>query len=362
MNRINLVIADSDGSYLDSLANIMLSGHSRWFQISTFTKIDSLTKILKNSTHMVDILLIEPSLYSDDLPLDNVNLVFILGNSRLNEDFDEFTIIDKYQPVDTLVADIIRNHTEKSQGNIINITGDKNTKLIGVYSPVGGAGKSSLSVNLSVQCAANNKSVFYLNLEDINSTHNYFTNTSDKNLSNVLFYLKEKGKNLGQRINALRSLDDSKVYYFPTQDSMLDMNDMTPDEMSLLITELIKIGQYDYIFVDMSTSLSKNNIAIFRHCDKIVYLLTPDLVAKEKSELLEKDFQRVLNIPDQGVFEKILLVANKYKHNNTWVEDYMFLDNEVRYKIPYENNFKPNGLNNSSRFNNEILGLLNEIK
>lgn len=362
MSRINLVMVDGDSSYLDSLANYILSNHSKWFQVSTFTNVNSLNNMLENTLDIVDILLIEPSLYSSQLPLDKVKSVFILSGGTLSEELSEFTLINKYQLVDTLVGDILRYHAEKGDGGIINMTGDKKTKVIGIYSPAGGVGKSSLAVNLSVQSAAQGSSVFYLNLEDINSTNHYFNGENDKTFSNVLFYLKEKGKNLGLKINALKSIDTSNVSYFPTQDSMLDMNDMSPDEIVLLINELIKIAQYDYIFVDMSSNLNKKNIAILKECYKIIYLLTPESVVQEKTKVLEKDFERILGIPNPSIGEKLILVANKYIYSNTWVDNYRFLDVGLSHKLPYENNFKPNGLNNSPNFNGEIYKILNEIK
>ncbi|QGS68934.1 AAA family ATPase [Oceanobacillus sp. 143] len=55
----------------------------------------------------------------------------------------------------------------------------KQTKVLSVYSPVGGAGKTTIAVNLSKQLALNNAKVFYLNLELINTTSLYFSSSED---------------------------------------------------------------------------------------------------------------------------------------------------------------------------------------
>lgn len=362
MNRINLIIADTDQSYLDSLANYMLNNHSKWFQISTFSNKENLIKSLEASTNMIDILLIGPNIYSEDLPLNKVKSTLILSSGRVVEECSDLTIINKYQSAEMLVSDILRNYSEKSSGEIINMTGDKKTKVIGIYSPSGGVGKSSLAVNLSVQCASTGMSIFYLNLEDINSTHNYFIKESDQNFSNVLFYIKGKSKNLGMKIDSLKSVDASNVNYFSVQDSVFEIDEMLPEEINNLIAELVKISHYDIIFVDMSSILNKRNMNILKICDKFIYLLTSDSVVEEKVKVLEKDLERSLSNINYNISDKMILVANKCNYNSTWIDNYVFQGNTVKFKLPFENNFKANSLNNSPRFNSEINKMINDIK
>lgn len=362
MNRINLIIADTDQSYLDSLANYMLNNHSKWFQLSTFTNRDNLIKSLETSTNMIDILLVNQSLYSEDLPLNKVTSILILSSGRVNEEFSDLTIVNKYQPAEMLVSDILRNYSEKNSDEVINMTGDKKTKVIGVYSPAGGVGKSSLAVNLSVQCASSGMAVFYLNLEDINSTHNYFINENDQNFSNVLFYIKEKSKNLGMKIDSLKSVDASNVNYFSVQDSVFEIDEMLPEEINNLISELVKISHYDIIFIDMSCILNKRNMSVLKICDKFIYLLTSESVVLEKVKILEKDLERALNNINYNIADKMVLVANKCNNNSSWIDNYVFQGNTIKFKLPFENNFKANSLNNSPRFNSEINKMINDIK
>ena len=201
-----------------------------------------------------------------------------------------------------------------------------------------------------------------MNLEDINSTHNYFIKESDQNFSNVLFYIKEKSKNLGMKIDSLKSVDASNVNYFSVQDSVFEIDEMLPEEINNLIAELVKISHYDIIFVDMSSILNKRNMNILKICDKFIYLLTSDSVVEEKVKVLEKDLERSLSNINYNISDKMILVANKCNYNSTWIDNYVFQGNTVKFKLPFENNFKANSLNNSPRFNSEINKMINDIK
>ena len=44
------------------------------------------------------------------------------------------------------------------------------TKLVSVYSPIGGAGKTTIAANACINCAREGMKVFYINLETIGST------------------------------------------------------------------------------------------------------------------------------------------------------------------------------------------------
>jgi len=94
--------------------------------------------------------------------------------------------------------------------------------VVAIYSPIGGSGKTTVAVNSAVHCAKKGLEVFYLNLENFQSTPLYFNCKKERNLSELLRCLKQ-GRNVAAKIRQIKQKDaDYGVHYF------------VPPEMSLI--------------------------------------------------------------------------------------------------------------------------------
>ena len=63
-------------------------------------------------------------------------------------------------------------------------------RVIAVYSPIGGSGKSTIAAGLSVQCARRGMKVLYLNFERASCTSAFFNPGQGVNLSRVMLSIK----------------------------------------------------------------------------------------------------------------------------------------------------------------------------
>ena len=185
--------------------------------------------------------------------------------------------------------------------------------MITFYSPCGGAGKSTLAVGTSVQCAQNNMSTFYLNFEKFPSTGLYFdSNNSSQNFSNILYYLKENNKNLSLKIEGSRSIDRSTgVHYFSPPENVFDIDELSPDEAKKLVGQLIKMACYDVVIMDISSELNDVNISVLECSDLVYFVLPYDTVSKHKLEMLMKGFEILSKREGIHFLERAQLILNK---------------------------------------------------
>lgn len=316
MSKLSLVIADVDEAYVESMVDFLASNHSKRFQISSFTREDFLGKHLTQSAKKIDILLISPELYDDSIPREKIGALIVLSSGRFQTEIKDSVSINKYQQADKIASDIINIFTEKNKSEIVLASGSKSTKVVCVYSPVGGAGKTSIAVGASIQCAQNGLSVFYLNLENFDSGHAYFKCNRDQNLSHIFYYIKEKNKNLSLKIEGTRCIDpEFNVHYFLPPDSAQEIDEILPEELKTLVCQLRSMSQYDVVFIDMSSSLTGQNLALLDACDEICLVLTQDTTGNEKFQALLKELNIVSRKYKLVLNEKIKIVLNKYNYN-----------------------------------------------
>ncbi len=352
MWRIKLVIADTDETYLENLVNFFMRSHSGRFQVNSFTKQEYLYKFLQEEEPRADILLVSPDLFTAPIPENRVKTVILLTGGRIPSELGHLESVGKYQHGDRLVAGILRIYSESNKEEVFLSDGGKPTRLIAVYSPSGGTGKTTIAVNLCMQCISRGLSSFYLNLESIPSTSSFFTSKNEQNLSHMLFYIKEKNKNLGLRVEALKSIDATGVHYFEPQDRLAEVEDMSAEELNVLLGQMKKLNQYDAVVVDMSSSFSRQNLGILKFCDFIVFVLDPALASYTRARVLEKELDILAEKENVHIRDKIIPIFNKYSPDSFYeAEGLALTDMHTSVKLPVVGGIKANCADNGGRFN-----------
>ena len=193
MEKLNLVIADTNTGYVESTVNYFMTNYFRRFQISSFTEWDFLYDFLSGPRN-VDILLISPQMYKEALPKDNIGEVIILTSGQLPNELDGLRSIDRNLVDYDFVTDILERYSRESPDIDTGIHAvKKQTKVIAVYSPLGGVGKTTISVSMSIRCGENGLKAFYLNLEPFQSTSLFFNCKSGENFSKYCKTLRKMG-------------------------------------------------------------------------------------------------------------------------------------------------------------------------
>ncbi len=313
MTRLKLIIADTDDTYVESMAGYLMLNYSQKFQVSSFTDKQCLIEYLCGEGNSIDILLIEASLYSDEIPTENVSNVILLTAEKVVSGANDNYTICKYQQGDKIVSDIFNIYAQKEDAKVVDVTGEKKTKLVAVYSPIGGAGKTTIATSCAIQCAQKGLEIFYLNLEDFQSTPLFFSCKGEHNLSNILYYLKDNDKNMQLRIEGAKLFDaEYNLHYFCPPESLLDLQDSRPEELKTLLNEFRGMSQYDIVFIDMSSSFDDKNIAILDACDEILLVLPQDAVSDIKIELFSNEMNILKERKNLDLSDKINMVLNKY--------------------------------------------------
>ncbi|MDD4503921.1 MAG: hypothetical protein PHS15_03725, partial [Clostridiaceae bacterium] len=211
MAKLNLAIADFDEIYVRGLSDYINSNHSSDFMVSCFTRIDSFIRYLEQQPP-AEVLIISPDFYDISVGYPHIKLKVLLSTGALSREYPGFQIISKYSTGEKLLGEVVHLYSEFNPFEMRLPTCSKKAELIGVYSPGGGTGKTTIAAALSMQCTELGIQSFYLNLESIQSTGVFFNSNSKRNLSYIFYYLKEKSRNLSFKMDGIKNTEDGVQY------------------------------------------------------------------------------------------------------------------------------------------------------
>ncbi|HHW48870.1 MAG TPA: chromosome partitioning protein [Clostridiaceae bacterium] len=331
MQILNLVVADTDKLYAESLTNFLSLYSHQKFQVSCFTKLHGLIEFLAGNDRKVDILLISSDLFTDEIKLDCANTVIILTKGEINGKVNGFYSINKYQNADIIANKITGIFSEGDKHNILPVHERKKAKVIAVYSPIGSSGKTCMAVSLSIQSARRGMTVLYLNFENVQTTPLLFNTSYEVSLSDLLYHIKDPGSKLHLKIEGTRCIDpETRIHYFAPPDRLTELEEITPDEIRRFIKELRAMGQYDLVFLDMSSSFNMFNIALLEECDEIFYVSLQDRVSRLKAGLVLNEMRLLSERNGYPLFDKITFILNKWKADMPVEREESYFENEIR--------------------------------
>ncbi|MFZ5597774.1 MAG: AAA family ATPase [Bacillota bacterium] len=309
MYRVRLAIADPDPKYLSGLCNYINTFFQNSIRVVSFTRKETLCQYL-NSGKKTDILLVDREFSGSWLKESGAGMVFLLSEGVTGEENGGFASIDKYQPGDELVGSLLELYSRSSKKAAAIVDGPGKTRVVTVYSASGGSGKSTVAVNLAIQAGLMGRTVFYLNLETISSSHFLLSARSEKCLSNVLLYVNGEEPVLPARIETARVKDMRyNLDFFLPPESGSEMCELNGNGMANLLRGLRGVDKYDLVVVDTESGLDERNTALIENSDLVVLLVTQDPFCNSKTSLLLDEVRKMGLDPDR-IFVPVL---NKFR-------------------------------------------------
>src|SRR5699024_5917961 len=317
MKKIRMVVADNNKDYLESFAGFMRSSNeSSRFIMTYFSDIDRLNTYIQRGD-IIDILLISPDLYDEELPLSGDVTTIFLEDDVIEESNKVYSVY-RYQRLDQILSDILSVYYEKNKIAGEMLARSKETQVFAVCSPSGCSGKTTIAVNLCKQLALNDLKVFYLNSETFNTSRLYFSSQDDDYSLKILYYVKSKTEQLLSKIEQLKKHDpDVGVDYFDLETNAEEMLELTEKEIHHLLNGLVQTGAYDYIIVDLDSSIHTRNIAMLKESDWIVWPMGNNPQSIYQSESFFEEEENVFG-KKNIIKDKLLVLLNKHTGHNAF--------------------------------------------
>ncbi len=359
MNSERVCFVDANKEYMNAIERYIINNCGQ-INVTFISSAAKLLGVLEDRESKSYILLISENMYTEELQKYGLQKIVLLTENVI-DDKGSLPTIYKYQSGEKLLAEIVSLFDDGSNKRKFNRMSES-TKVVGIYSPIGGAGKTTVAVILSMLAAYREKRVLYLNLEDIPSTSNYFKGTEGGDLSKMIYYLRKKRKTVQDSILKIQQLDSKhNVYFFAPADNVDDLSSMSIDEYTLLLESICKTEQFDYVFIDFSTELSAKKKAMLNACDKVLLILSGDENCSVKVEIFEKEIEH--SAVGNSAKEKMVVILNKHLVEYTMnIEKTTVCGKGIEYRIPYDKSLKYRlGTEYVLDNNNDMQEAINEI-
>jgi len=332
VRRLKLILADKDEPYIESLTGYLMEKHPYKFQVNSFTNKDHFKRFLAEDEGIIDIVLVGEEFCDNlnGLEQDNKLPVIIRISERMtvSEYFSKEIAgckneIYKYCSGEKLVKDISNIYEKEKYSNMLLEKEVKKTRMVSVYSPAGGTGKTTIAANLSIQYAREGMKVFYLNLESIRSVNCFPGSLPEKEAQNsfskILFSLKEKDTDINHKIEAARCKAlQYDIYYFPPPDNAMELDEISACDIKYLVDQIKLMAQYDIIIADLASSFNQLNTAVMEDCDEIVLVTTTDMVALSKMEHFVNSLQIYCRKKNISFIDKATIIINKWEEGSSF--------------------------------------------
>ena len=308
MSKPIVILADLDESYLITLEFKFLKELNHAIELEVITDKGYFDEYFRNP-RKADLLVVGDELYSQDLQKHNIGSLYVL-TERMNQGGTEDLSVHKIYKY-TSIREIFNELLSEGLAGVLTTESvKKETQVIALYSPIGGAGVPTLSVGLGAALARNHKKVCYLSTEALQSFQFYLSNKGclSGEACNIL-----KERNLHPYIQLKDYMRSEEFSYLPPLYASLSALGLTFDSYRTLIEDIRNSRDYDYVIVDMETGFHSEKTQLFGIVDKVMVILLQDAFSVHKAESL----MRNLELKDG---EKFLFVCNRFsREQKNWI-------------------------------------------
>ena len=276
---IRIACADTNTEYLERLVEVL--EESAELHVSMYSDAAILREHMRAGRF--DVLLLDPSMYSADLPVDSIPVtVMLAGDEPIPYACGALPTVRKYQRISAIRKRLfeICSENKKLAGAGAGFSGA--AQVFAVYSPAGGVGKTTAALVAAARLAAHGRRTLYLNLENFPSDGVYLTaDAGVGGLSDIMARLEEKG--VGMFLKSCIQTKSDNFFYFRHFDSPNDRAAMSAEECGQLLGLLRGCGAFDCILADMDSAFDACAKAIFSAADKILLVERAEGSGAEKT-------------------------------------------------------------------------------
>lgn len=303
MKSTRLWVADSGKAYAEAFMEYVNLKKSHLFQVRMCTEKEQLIQALAGEE--MEILLISAEWYETYRDLIHQECVILLSEGSLSKELGTCPAVYKYQSVENILREIMYYYSDQAPEETYFTGLHKDNRVIGVYSPIGGIGKTMFALTLG-QILAENQNVLYLNLEECSGLAEIMGG-SHWNISDLIYFLRQNKAQFLYRLNSMVQKLDC-MDYIPPCESYTDFRQITVEEWQRLLYLIRTQSSYDSVILDMG-NVSGHEVELLRQCDGIYVPVRQDPISQAKISQWEHCIQILDGMDVMEKLQKLELPA-----------------------------------------------------
>ena len=295
-----MAVYDEDPFYAERLSDYVNRKDKGIFKAQAFTSRERLMEFAKNTE--VDVLLTGTPVDETELASLKTVQKIVLTEERGAEADPVHKEIYKYQSGDDIIREVMAVYCEhtKAKTEFPGLT-LKQKRIIGVYSPVGRCGKTSLALSIG-QLLAKDEKVLFITMDLFSGFSVILDEQWKRDMSDLLYYYKQ-GRFHGLRLNSI-------IYYLgdmawlPPLRYPDDYSHVSAEEMAGFLTQILKESDYETIVLDIG-DYNRQVIPVLDVCQVVYMPVKEDLISQAKMKEFETYVDRFGGSALRNKFHKI---------------------------------------------------------
>ncbi len=277
-----IAVCDTEAEYAQKMMEYMNGKSSFFMKAEAFTKTESIEEYTRKNE--IDCMLISESMFNEKLAASRIKKKLILTENKYIKDSIEAPEIYKYQSAENIIREVVSLYeAEKSaMDEILNWRGRK--KVIGIYTPVGGARKTSFALALG-QALSKQEAVLYMNLEGFSGLETILGRVWKSGLGDLLYYLQRKdippASKLPSVTENIQNMDIIPPVQYPD-----DLKSVKATEWIELFSNIMSETAYDTLILDVGNEIEEIG-AILDFCTKVYVPVREDPLSNAKVRSFE---------------------------------------------------------------------------
>ena len=282
-----MAVYDEDPLYAERLSDYVNRKEKGIFQAQAFTSRERLEEFAQKNE--IDVLLAGGAFAGEQVSGIRSAQTIYLTEDQSGKKEHEIAEVYKYQSGDDIIREIMAVYSEVPGvcATFPGIAG-KEKRIIGVYSPIGRCGKTSLALAIG-QLLAKEEKVLFITLDMYTGFSHILDERWKRDMSDLIYYYKQ-GRFHSLRLNSVVYLLGDMAWIPPIR-CPDDYNQITPEEMAEFLKKILYESDYRTIVLDIG-NYDRQVLPILDICQVIYMPVKEDLFSQAKMKEFESYVDR----------------------------------------------------------------------
>jgi cellulose biosynthesis protein BcsQ len=315
-----IAVCDRDIEYAHRLMEYMNHKNSVFMKAAAFSEESSIVEY--GSRNKISLLLISEDMLNEKTSSINAKKKVVLMESRGSSEFSETQNIYKYQSAENIVREVMSSYEAENMILKSEAVWRGKKRIICVYSPVGGARKTTFALALG-QILARQVPVLYINLESFSGLREILGLSCQGDLGDLLYYAAQKETDPVAKLPFLTETVQELDVIPPVQ-SPDDLREISSSKLMELFSEILSRTAYETLIIEPGNEIQ--DIAdIFEYCSEVYIPVREDPLARAKLENFEEyieekvsDIKKIHKI--KLPFNMVSALGKEFSENLIWSE------------------------------------------
>jgi MinD-like ATPase involved in chromosome partitioning or flagellar assembly len=302
------LLIDEDELFVESvIAFLAVSGYAAIVELKVFTSLEAAERMLEKS-EVNALAIVTESIIREKPGLEHVRRLAVLvddipvgvpRNSEYNS--GEPIRLHKFQSLHRLFEQLCRyDEVWINADRMPNDNSLKQTQVIAVYAAAGGAGKTTVALNMARLFTRRQKTL-YLTLESLSAAQSLLSRQSciheDGRFSKLIYYLKSDPGKLQNRWDLFIDTEAATgLHYIAPVHAAKEMEAMSGETARQLIDVLAGTNRYERLVIDLDSTLNHRTAGVLERSDDVIWLIQGDALSLCKTRSARGQLPALRNV------------------------------------------------------------------